>query len=51
MIGRLGGIGLLILAMSSLVPLPGGAQTDAIRLQRLKNLRKMVVLMRHGLLY
>jgi len=38
MIGRLGGIGLLILAISSLVPLPGGAQTDAIRLQEIEQL-------------
>ena len=38
MIGRLGGIGLLILAMSSLVPLPGGAQTDAIRLPEIEEL-------------
>jgi len=38
MIGRLGGTGLLIFAISSLAPLPGGAQTDAITLPGIEEL-------------
>ena len=38
MIGRLDGIGLLVLTMSFLVPLPGGAQTDASTLPEIEEL-------------
>ena len=38
MIDRLHGIGLLVLAISFLVPLPGGAQTDATTLPEIEEL-------------